>query len=273
MAIAITERPLAYSYTSDSPAIPVYSNWNAVWNPIVYSFAVAQADLFSTLVINIYEVGSNTLLASTSYRPFRVGTWTIDISPYIRSYLYSAYAIDFSTADNCPDEGNRLNFYITTTQEFDNGSASIFVSEQTRPIVGICSAMQFGDANGGNMIEYVPFIEDLPVNEKLKFLTSFETPVMWSGYLFTLSYIYALEIQGIEIVKEENYQDINETLIVQEETILSPLPIGKVNYLKINEPVSQNVKFINVNLKTDGTVVDNLYVEEGYVDTGYTQIL
>lgn len=272
MAITIIERPREYAYTGDSPAVAVYSVWNAVWNPIVYKFSVLSSDILSSLVLNIYEIGTNTLLASNNLRPFRTGDWNVDISQYIRGYLFSEYNTDFSTADNCRDLGNRLNFYITYTQIFDNGDASIFNSEQTKPITVICAAMQFGDVHGGNMIEYVPFGVDLPEQSKAKFLTTFETPVMFAGYPFTLSFIYSLDIQSIQIIKDEVQQDVNDSALETDSINLSPLEIGQVNYLKINQPSNQFTKSILVSLRTEGEVVDNLYVDSGYVDSGYTQI-
>lgn len=273
MAITIQDRPRQfYYYTMDSPAIPVYSNWNAAWNPIVYSFAVLSADILSSLLINIYEVGTNTLLASITTRPFRAGSWNVDVAPYVRSYLFSIHKTDFTTNDNCADKGNSLNFYITYTQQFDNGSSSIFNSEQSKPIAATCSAMQFGDSNGGNMSGYVPFNFDLPEQKKMKFLSTFKKPVMWNGWPFTLSFIYSLEIIGIENIKTERQRDSNKGTLAISNKTLDQNQIGRINYLKINNPTEVNAQSVLVSLNT-GEVQPITYVDEGYVTDGYTQIL
>lgn len=272
MAITITDRPRRIAFTSDSPAVSVYSNWNAVWNPFGYTFAVLSSDVLSSLVIKIFEVGSNTLLASNTVRPFKAGSWFVSIDPYIRSYLLSDYSADFTSFDNYIDAGNALNFYITYDQIFDDGSDTLFNSEQTKPITAMCSAMQFGDTNGGNMIEYVPFNTDLSEGSKMKFLTKFERPVMWTGYPFSLSFIYSLEIQGVQIIKREIQQNINRGSLQTTNTNLNPLEIGQVNYLKVREPNQLYAKSVLLSIRTEGEVIDNNYVNEGYVDEGYTQI-
>lgn len=273
MAITITDRPRTFYYNDGgSPPSNVYSNWNAVWNPIIYTFAVLDADILSSLLIEIYEVGSNTLLASNTVRPFKAGSWNVDIAPYIRGYLFSEYSADFASFNNCPDAGNHLNFYIQYTQKFDNGSAPLFNSEQARPITAMCSAMQFGDTSGGNMEHYVPFNFDLPEEQKMKFLTGFETPVMWKDWPFSMSFVYSLNMMGVEIIKREVQQNGNGSALQTDNTNLDPTAIGKVNYLKINNPSQANAKSVLVSLRT-GDPVSNFYVDEGYVDDGYTQII
>lgn len=272
MAITIIDRPrqLVY-YTSASPAEPVYSTWNAGWNPIVYSFNVLASDILSSLILNIYEIGTNTLLASNTIRPFRAGTWNVDISPYVRAYLFSEFKTDFTTSENCKDAGNNLNFYVTYTQIFDANISSIFNSDQSNPIIVSCSAMQFGDVNGGNMIGYTPFNFDLPDDNKMKFLSAFDIPVMWDGWPLTISFIYSTNIIGVQNVKFESYRDCNENQILATHTNLDVTKIGSVNYLKINNPSQLHTKSILVSLST-GDTIENYYVDEGYVDDGYTQI-
>lgn len=271
MAITISDRPRVFEYTGDSPAVPVYSNWNAGWNPIVYTFTVLSSDVLSSLILNIYEVGTNTPLASNTIRPFRAGDWKVNISPYIRSYLFSEYKTNFTTNDNCVDAGNSINFYVTYTQVFDNGSSSIFNSEQSKPITASCSAMQFNDGSGGNMFSYVPFNFNLPEEKKMKFMTVFKRPVMFAGFPFTLSFIYATNIIGVEVIKREVQQDVNGESLQTDNITLDPVQIGRINYLKINEPTQQNAKSILVSMRT-GDPISSDYVDEGYVDVGYTQI-
>lgn len=272
MAITIIDRPriLAY-FTGGSPAEAVYSTWNAGWNPIVYSFNVLVGDVLSSLVMTIYEVGTNTLLASNTIRPFKTGTWNVDISPYVRAYLFSEYKPNFTVNDNSKDLGGSLNFYINYTQIFDNNIPSIFNSEQTKPITVSCSAMQFGDVNGGNNIKYNPFGHELSEDKKMKFLTLFDTPVMWEGWPFSMSFIYSLNIIGVQNIKTEIQEDVNGNQLNNLDTILDPSQIGSINYLKVSQPDQQNTKFILLELKT-GEAITSTYVDDGYVDSGYTKI-
>lgn len=271
ISVAIRPRKLAY-YNEASPPTPIYSIWSAAWNSIVYEFVVPNDnDKKSAIVISIYENSSNTLLAVNTYRPFKNGNLIVDLSPYIKAYLYSKYFTSFGNDINCIDNGNSINIYITYSQIFDDGSSVLFTSEQQRPISVSCSAQQFGDKNDGNMINYTPFNTDLPEAQKMKFLTAFEKPMMFKGYPFTLSFIYSTNLIGYQVAQRTEEQDINSSQLIVINTDLNPNLIGRVNYLKINEPTQQNTKKIIVSLST-GDAVDNRYVDVGYVDNGYEQI-
>lgn len=273
MAITIAIRPRTIAYYNDaSPSSPVYSNWNAGWNPIVYEFAVpTAADRASALLIQIYEIGSNTLLAAVTIRPFRAGNLIFDVAPYVRAYLFSRYYTDFTDGDNWKDAGNQINFYITYTQLFDSGASQIFNSDQSRPIIACCSAMQFGDQNNGNMMPYMPFNTDRSEEDKMKFLSCFETPVKWVGWPLTISFIYSNDLIGVQVYKKETEQNINHSTLIFADYDLSISQRKAINYLKINEPSQPTVKFIKTALYTGDPVTD-YYVDPGYVDEGYQQV-
>jgi len=271
MAISIAVRPrlLAYMDTG-SPGGPRYSYWNAAFNPIVYEFAVPRAaDKLSTLKIDIYELGSNTLLASDNFRPFTTGNLIVDVSTYVRPYLFSRWSPNSSKA-NSPDPGNALRFYITYQQFDSSGTASSLVSDQQNPITASCSAMQFGDQNDGNMIEFVPYAYTLPV--KAKFLSAFERPIMFAGYPFTLSFIYNQELGATQLYRNTTQQNINGDQLDLDDDLLDPSGVRKINYLKINEPDQPNTKKLEVYLHT-GDEINDYYVEQGYVDNGYHVIV
>jgi hypothetical protein len=272
MAITIAVRPRTVAYYNEaSPPVPVYSNWNAAWNPIVYEFAVpTAADRLSALLVNVYELGTNTLLASNTIRPFTSGNLIHDIGPYVRAYLFSQYQTNFTSFDNCKDAGNSIQFYITYTQIFDNGDDQIFNSDEVRPIVASCSAMQFGDENDGNMLVYLPVNKD--VTDKAKFMTCFDRPIMWAGYPCTLSFIYPTDLISIQIYKKESQLNVNQQLLTADDINLDPSGVGSVNYLLVSEPDDANARFMKVALYT-GDSIPNYYVDPGYVDEGYEQIL
>lgn len=273
MAISVAVRPrkLAYMNTG-SPPIPVYAYWNAAWNPIVYEFAVpSDIDRASSLLINVYELGSNTLLASNTYIPFKSGNFIFDVAPFIRSYLFSKYSPDL-TKINSSDQGNALRFYITYVQTSNDGGTVIYNSEQPYPITASCSAMQWGDQDNGSMNTYTPL--NLPIAEenKAKFLTAFERPMMFNGYPLTLSFIYDASLGGHEVFANIEEQNINRAQLTLSENILDPSSVKKINYLKIPEPTQVDTKKINVFLHT-GNTINDYYVDQGYVDNGYVQII
>lgn len=273
MSISVAVRPRQQAYlNAGSPPIPVYTYWNAAWNPIVYEFAVpTDVDRLSSLFIQIYELGTNTLLAANTYRPFQSGNFILDVSPYLRAYLFSKYQPDF-TKINSIDNGNAIRFYITYTQTSEDGGTVILNSEQPYPITASCSAMQFGDSDNGNMNRYVPL--NFPIDEidKAGFLTAFESPVMFNGYPFTLSFIYDASLGGHEVYANIEEQDINNSQLIDYNSILDPSCVKKINYLLVPQPTQPNTKNIEVYLHT-GNTINDYYVDEGYVDNGYQQIL
>ncbi len=148
----------------------------------------------------------------------------------------------------------------------------MFNSDQARPIVATCSAMQFGDQNDGNMQPYMPFTVDTVDVDKMKFLTAFEQPVMWEGYPCNLSFIYNKYLIGIQVYKKETELNINQQTISVGDTNLDPNQVGFINYLKVSEPSDLNAKFQKLSLYI-GDHISNYYVDQGYVDDGYTQVI
>lgn len=271
--ISITTRPRQQVYiNSGSPGVPVWSNWNAAWNTIVYTFNVEASDVASGIRLSVYESGTNTLLIDAFMRPYKLGSWNVDIAPYLRSYLFSKYQTNFTLGDNCGDLGNSLTFYITYQQIYDNATPSVFSTEITRPIIACCSALQFGDQYGENMREYTPFNKDLDEEYKAKFLTAFKRPVMFKGFPFTLSFIYNYDLVGVQVEKVEQQNDTNDSPLEIETIDLDPTKIGTINYLNIKEPDQQHCKSITTFLQT-GNEIENYYVDPGYVDSGYEQVL
>lgn len=272
MAISVSVRPRVLAYMdAGSPGGPRYSYWNAAWNPIVYEFAIPlMADRTSSLKVDLYEVGTNTLLASNNYRPFTTGNLIVDVAPYIRDYLFSAYSPDLNEV-NSPDAGNTLRFYLTYQQILADGTILSTISEQQYPISASCSAMQFGDQNDGNMLEYVPFPYTLTA--KANFLSAFERPVMWTGYPFTLSFIYNQELSAVQLYRNTEEQNINgQQLTVAVDELLEPSGVRKINYLTIDQPAQSSTRILEVYLHT-GDEINDYYVDQGYVDNGYHEIV
>ncbi len=262
VAIYINQRPI--EEVSNTPVIK--SRWIAGWNPVVYKFSVTDlVDPSTRLIVSVYEYGTNTLLGKDTYR-IRNGFVFIDISSVLRSYLTSNYLPDFEEGINCKDLGGSIKAYIKY-QIATSSSAEVEVSDESNYIYVCNAAKQIGQAYGQNMAEYVPYgIEELM---KAKFLTKFEEPVFFIDYPFTISFIYSENIIGHELKLIEDKLDINGTEIDDDETELDITQGHYVNHLKLS-PYSFENKFVDISLST-GQPVDDLYVYEGYVETGYTE--
>jgi hypothetical protein len=258
----INQRPI--SQVASSPLIK--SRWIAGWNPVFYKFQVSGlVDPSTVLVVSVYEYGTNTLLGKDNYK-VRNGLLSVDISGILRSYLYSSYSPSFEDGINCIDFGNSINAYIKY-QLVSATTSEVEVSDESNYIYVCNAAKQIGEAYGQNMAEYVPYgIEGIM---KAKFLTKFEEPVFFIDYPFTISFIYSENIIGHELKLIEDKLDINGTELDDDETELDITQGHYVNHLKLS-PYSIENKYVDISLST-GQPVDDLYVYEGYVTTGYTE--
>lgn len=268
MGVSITSRPIVT--INDSPVIK--SRWVALWNPIIYNFAFVDIeDTIAYMIVYIHEYGSNTLLGKSTYTP-RASTLKVDIAHELRSYLYSAYDPDFTSSFNDKDDGSTLKCYVkyqlVTIEEGNTLISGTVISDESNFIYVTNSAKQIQETYGQNMGEYVPYgIEGIL---KAKFLTKFEEPVYFAGYPFTLSFIYSDLIVGHEIKLIEDRLDINGGAVSDEETALSQSHGHSINYLKLQDSYPSGVKYVDVSLSTGETSPD-LYVEQGYVDSGYVE--
>lgn len=269
--VVITKRPIKTIYAG-SPASAI-SSWVAGWVPINYQFLFQLPT--DRIIIRVYEYASNTLLAVSTHAPRPDLTMNYDISEYVRSYLFSKLAT-INNEVNLKDPGNTLKVYFTyqvydLNEDVDALSPRTLFSEEANYISVTCSAKQYGDLYGGNMGEYVPFGVDLDDQYKSKFLTAFEMPVKFIGFPFSLSFIYSEQIANHAINRDEVVLDVNGTQLTEIVTPLDPSQGGQVNYL-MTSSYQSTAKYADVSLSI-GEAIPQAYVDAGYVDPGYTEIL
>jgi hypothetical protein len=268
MGVAITARPIVT--INDSPIIK--SRWVAAWNPIIYSFSFTSiTSPIAYLIVYIYEYGSNILLGKSTYNP-RVGSLNVDISHEIRSYLESNLSFTYGSSLNYKDTTSTLKCYLkyqlVTIESGNTLTEGTIVSDESNHIYVTNSAKQIQETYGQNMGEYVPYgVEGLI---KAKFLTKFEEPVYFAGYPFVLSWIYSELVVGHELKLLEDRLNVNGANISSEETQLDTTQGFSINLLKLQDSYNSNVNFVDISIST-GQPKDDLYVESGYVVTGYTE--
>lgn len=275
MAINLVTRPREFIQNSTgSPSVALYSNWIASgkFDSCVYGFSIADSDdVLSRISVQLYEAGSNTLLASFYVRPFRTGTYYLDVLPYVAPYLNTEYDADFGSEKNCADEEAQIRFYMIWQQIYDDGTTGNLLSEINFTVTVAKAAKQFNvDSYKSNLINYVPIPDTR--DSKAKFLTEFTQPVMFVGYEFTLNFIYDNGISGRVIECEETELNINRSDLSVTTTELDQSHVRKINHLKIDEPSNLQTHYIDVKLQT-GDESEEFYVDEGYVDEGYVDIL
>lgn len=80
------------------------------------------------------------------------------------------------------------------------------------------AAKQLGENYGGNMADYVTFLNR---TAKAKFLSGFKEPTFFSGYPFDLSFIYSENIIGTAISRSDTFSNINKQPISSSGAILA----------------------------------------------------
>lgn len=272
MAISITHRPRIAVYDSGgSPSVQVYSNWNSSDNKgaCVYGFGiVTDADRQSSLEINIYEVASNELLSTSRHRPFKIGTFYIDVSSFIRPYLLTAFDPDFNGQRNKKDLGASIRFYITYRQTYNDGTQELTVLDSGYPFFLMRCARQYGESS--NLSDYVLFPDE--VASPGKFLTKFTQPRKWLGYDRTVSFIWDNYIRANGIVAIQEDININGTQVDTNSETLDVSAFNGVNMMKVLDPSETSARYTDIYLVT-GDEAGLGYVETGYVEDGYTTIV
>jgi hypothetical protein len=122
------------------------------------------------------------------------------------------------------------------------------------------------DIYGQNFGDYFPVAA--PSSELPRFLTPFESPRIFVGFPFTLSFIFPLELQSLLITSEEDELSSTGTILNHVDAQIDTAHAGAVNLLTIQGGSTVGTKFIRVWLETGG-VAGNNYVADGYVADGY----
>ncbi len=264
VSAAIVKRPILTS--SESPATKF--RWVAAWNPIAYVFTITGAtDPTTYLNIQVYEYGSNRLLASDNYS-VRNQSLTIDISGIISSYLYSIYNPLYRPTINCKDHGSTIKAYIKYSVNTSTVTGAL-VSDESNFIYVTNSAKQPLDLYGQSMREYTPTGQE---GNEAKFLTKFDQPVMFIGFPFNISWIFSELIMGHELQLVSEMLNINKVIQTDSEASLSVTQVHFINYLKLDysdEP--STINYVDIYIKT-GALSPDVYVYPGYVEDGYTEV-
>lgn len=272
MAINITVRPRIAVYDSGgSPSVMVYSNWNSSDNKgaCVYGFGiVTEADRKSTIDINIYEVASNTLLSVSRHRPYKIGTFYVDVASFIKPYLNNTFDSDFDGERNKKDVAASIRFYITFRQTYNDGTQELVINDSGYPFFMARAARQYGESS--NLSEYVMFPDE--VASPGKFLTKFTQPRKWRGYDRTVSFIWDNYIRANGIVAIQNDYNINSILVDTNSETLDDSAFNGINIMTITDPSNALARYTDLSLVA-GDEAGLGYVEEGYVDDGYTTIV
>lgn len=172
--------------------------------------------------VDVYNIDDVLLTAAPFVKaPSSKGALLIDVSDVLKANLLADLAADLTGSTEVHDDTNAyLGFYIKY-REVWTGSAEAQTDDVANQFYAVLGALQIPSLYGGNMAIYA-----VPV---VKFLTKFDSPVMWKGYPFLLSAIINEDISSdVFLATDEddsvpdNYQgklihfDLNQIITDQE---------------------------------------------------------
>lgn len=263
MAVTITKRPeieLEGGFVS---------RWNSVHHPITFEMLGSPYDPVARpnygIIVQVLEYGTETLLGETKrMKPFPGKPLPVNVSGYLSNYMKKNFTTSMKRGDiNKRDIGKSVEFYIKVADAWD-GQEPVFYSDPYT-YFGCTTKPQVGSKYGGNLAEYLPVYGNATPDNKAKFLTTFENPVYFRGYPFTLSFIYPVEMRNVDMQLVENQEgDDGENQVLRG---LDKRQMNGINKIRFEEP-PPNVKKIVATTRT-GQTADTDYFLPGYINDGY----
>ncbi|WP_158824727.1 hypothetical protein [Mucilaginibacter lacusdianchii] len=171
------------------------------------------------------KLSGRTETITAKHRPNNKGIVQADLSSFLQSLLSTQDDSDY-TLVNFRDDNLSASYTISYAEAWD-GHEPVFINIST-PYYVIYSAKQLGEANGGNLLEYVPFKQTVSPSKRAKWITDFAEPAYSAGYPFDIGFIYSDDIAGLNVYCEITPLDINR----------SPLPDGVYTTYLLNEDSS-----------------------------------
>lgn len=222
-AIEAFENPIEGGFDGGLPQVKIGNNisrWNAVFNPVVINFQNTPDPSKKNFRYEI-EITSGTTVITGTWSPDLTGKTRADISGYLKTLVNANDDFKYDTI-NYRDLNRSASFTIRYRQIWD-GDASVWYNAP-QPLYVTYSAMQLGDKYGGNMGEYVPFLNEPNYDLKAKFLTKFEEPTAWVGLPFDTSFILSEDVVTSEIKLRTISLDVNG----------NPIASGVINSFLLN---------------------------------------
>lgn len=257
------------------------STWVSAVHPVLFELQCEVADELTRpnyrIIIEAFEVGTNTKLAKTVNRPFTNGRLEVDLQSYLEQFLLNKDDVAYlAGAVNQKDIGKSVQFYISYQEVHDDPLDPLAAAIEHPSVIDTgryfaCIAKkQIGDAYGQNMADFVPVKATVPDDKKAKFLTRLPKPVYFEGWPFSLSFIYDVNMKDIQASRVEVRYDHNRQAVSDSVQLLSRDGVGFINRLYLKGDYEFNVTEVDVTMNT-GQQVASGYIDSGFVEAGYVE--
>jgi hypothetical protein len=183
-----------------------FSRWNAAFNPVYLEFQRDPQPNRKNFRIEVY-ISSGLFEVTGSWSPDRSGKIRCNISAFLQTLVNANDDFKYDVL-NYVDQ-NRWKSFTFRYRELWDGDSSFWYNGPAAYYVTF-SAKQLGDLYGGNMGDYVTFLNEPNPNFKAKFLTLFEESTAWEGLPFDLSYIRSEYLAGKQVKLRTTSLDINK---------------------------------------------------------------
>jgi hypothetical protein len=202
--------PISGGFNGGLPQVEVspgnVSRWSAAFNPVVLNFNNTPDPAKKNFRIEI-EITSQQGIVTGSWSPDINGKTRCDISAFLQGLVNAKDDFKYDVL-NYRDINRAASYTIRYREIWDGDNSVWYYAPQ--PLYVTFSAKQLGDKYGGNMAEYVPFLNEPNPDYKAKFLTLFEEPTAWSGLPYDNSFILSENIVNTPVKLRTMSLDINK---------------------------------------------------------------
>lgn len=201
------------------------------------------------------------------FTPGRDGKTKADLSGFLRSLVKPVDEFQYNVV-NWRDINLAASYNIRYREVWETGDSAYYTSEY--PLYVTYSARQLGEAYGGNMAQYTPFLSG-----QAKWLTEFKRPKYTQGLPFDLAFILSEYIVSQELFFEitpNNGTIINGMLLNADGSYLLNADLSRflierndnpaINNVQVQEIIEQlgvNRLLINQNFDTATEIKVNIY--------------
>lgn len=158
----------------------------------------------------------------------------IDVSTYLKSAL--AYTEDYNFTTRNTKDRNLGNIFNLEFSENWTGYEGGYDVQLPNDYYFINSVQQLGSQYSGNMGEFVPFDDSDydPADTKAKFLCDFETPTYFTGYPFSIDFIFnnLIDLATYTVNRKEIRYNVNNVATGNSSEALIEDGVKYVNRLK-----------------------------------------
>lgn len=193
------------------------SRWMAAFNPIIFIFSDHDTGLHQNIRFIVSIQSGSTVVAAT-FHADSAGVAKINLFAFLKTLVkpiddfnYSDIAY-YDTNLFAPFTVNASGQWEITRIDID-GSTTITQTEIPTTIPGpyfvTYAAMQLGERYGGNLAEYVTYLN----GSSAKFLTDFEEPVVWSRLPYSISFIVGDTLSTKNLIARYTAVDVNGNIV------------------------------------------------------------